>query len=145
MFLQKDTYFNNEINRYGCYFFSLVYLSSQKASRSFSKGDVSFFYEEFVDRGWMTENCYVLEPVKILRYLNLKVSSVYKTEGHDPSGDNYEILCFERSYKKDGKEVSYNHFVVGDGLGHVAYDPIGLSNAVKDGFLESKRVFIKAV
>lgn len=144
MILQTDTYFPEEVRRYGCYFMALIFLASQKASRSFSKSDVLFFYEYFIENEWMKPSCYILDPGAILRYLNLPVDYEGKREGHAPCcRDEYEILCFRRSYIKDGKDVSYIHFVTGDGHGHVAYDPIGMSNAVKKGHLESKRIFLR--
>jgi hypothetical protein len=103
-----------------------------------------FFYEYFVEHGWMRDNCYILSPGSILRYLGVAVDYAGKRDGPSPCcRGEYEILCFRRSYIKNGKQVSYKHFVVGDGLGHVAYDPIGMSNAVKHGHLESKRIFLR--
>jgi hypothetical protein len=143
MILQKDTYFNDYVKRFGCYFMSLIYLACQKASQSFDKDDIAFFYGYFVDKKWMDENCFIRAPEDILGFLGLKVKYLGHREGHDPTlGDELEILCFKRTYTdREGRNRTYKHFVVGDGLGHVAYDPIGMSNAVKYGELVSKRVF----
>lgn len=144
MILQTHTCFNEDIKRFGCYFMSLIYLASQKASRSFSKGDVKFFYEHFIDNDWMNKHCFILLPGEILKFLGLKVEYLGHREGHVPTlGDEFEILCFERTYTtKEGKQKTYKHFCTGDGLGHVAYDPMGMSNAVKFGELVSKRIFV---
>jgi hypothetical protein len=49
-----------------------------------------------------------------------------------------EILHFERVVGR-GKIIP--HFVAGDGLCHVAYDPWGVSKTVREGELRSRRVF----
>lgn len=144
MILQTYHKFNTKINKYGCYFLSLVYLASQKAKVTFDVDDIKLFYERFVDEDLMTDTCYVKQPGKMLREMGLNVDYDGKCEAHVPAcRGQYEILCFRRSYINNGKAVSYKHFVVGDGFGHVAYDPMGVSNAVKHGHLESKRIFLR--
>lgn len=144
MLLQTCKYFKPEVNKYGCYFMALIYLASQKTSKSYGSADINNLYEEFVTRGWMKPTCYIIDPGAILRHLGLNVDYEGKREGHGPAcRDEYEILCFRRSYTKNGKLHTYKHFVTGDGLGHVAYDPMGMSNAVKHGHLESKRIFLR--
>lgn len=50
--------------------------------------------------------------------------------------DEREIMRYERV---DGMKV-YSHFVVGDGLGRVLWDPLGESRTVREGKLVSKRI-----
>jgi hypothetical protein len=52
----------------------------------------------------------------------------------------HEILYFER----EDTLQTWGHFVVGDGLGVVCYDPYGDSMTVKKGKLTSKRIFRRA-
>lgn len=143
MILQSYYKFSKEVNRFGCYFLSLLYLASQKAKRTIGIGDVEEFYRIFVEKGWMDRNCFIQLPEDILNFLGVPVRYLGHREGHYPTaGDEYEVLCFRRVYRdKDGEVRSYKHFCVGDGLGHVAYDPMGMSNAVKYGELVSKRIF----
>ena len=85
------------------------------------------------ERGFMDHNCYIQDPAGILRHMGL--DAVYN-QRHDPpkykcGKDEIELLCLQYA--------NYNHFVVGDGNGNIAYNPMG--KTAPDYYLKSKRIF----
>lgn len=101
--------------------------------------DVEMINEElfttFQKRGWMTETCFVNDPVQILRYMGVDATRVRKTDdSYLCTSDQIEVLQFKA-------EGSISHFVAGDSYGGVTYDPWGRSRSVLEGQCISKRVF----
>ena len=139
--LQTDKYLRPKIQQYGCYFMCLLFMVNKLTGKHIDTRTINDWYDYFQTRKWMDKDCFVERPVDILNYLGLKVNSV-RFEGADYQclPGEIEILRFERSYKKDGRVITYGHFVCGSGS-VVGYDPGGCSNAVKYGTLESKRVY----
>lgn len=138
MILQKDSRLNTAINKYGCYFMSLLWWVNKKVGYEFDPREISRLYNIFIDREDMRRDCFVHRPKRILSYLGLEVEEVTKT-GYSQKclEGQFEILYFERSSK--GRIIP--HFVAGDGEGHVTYDPWGESRTVREGVLTSKRIF----
>lgn len=125
------------LGEYGCYFLSIIYLAEE-----ISQTHVDII-EEFIRARTVNsidDSATVLNPEEILTYLTEKKCSVRKENKDYCTKDNeYEILVF-----KD----KYTHFVVGNnkplidsGYKNVKYDPLGNSNTVKNGYVESKRIF----
>ena len=77
--------------------------------------------------------------LKILKgYFSLAGMPVKYTNTHEPPSRIAETDELEILYYRWGKDAG--HFVAGqDGL--VAYDPMGMSNSVQLGELQSKRIF----
>lgn len=131
MILQTDNRLPEVINKYGCYFMSILFLANKHAKTELSIDKIIEYYELFNELGYMDE-CYVLFPEEIFKKLRFPVA--YNNR-HDPvdyfcSKKEIEILCFKLN--------NYTHFVVGDGKGNISYDPMGTS---RSGLLISKRVF----
>lgn len=80
------------------------------------------------------DNCYVNNPDAIAKWFGIKVREPVRKEGPsyicEPGEE--ELLVF--------KYESYIHATAGDGRGRVTYDPLGYSNTVRLGRLESKRI-----
>jgi hypothetical protein len=98
-------------------------------------------FDVFVANGWMNANCYILNPERILRYFGVEASytGVHEKPDRPCASGEIEVLYFKHP-------TAGGHFVAGDGEGHVAFDPWGVSRSATEGVLESKRVFrIKAV
>jgi len=142
MTLQTDPYLKPKIQRYGCYYLSILFWVNHYTGRGFDRKDINDLYD-FLPDEWMGRDCYVEQPLDIFRYLGFNVRD-FSRKGAEYvcQPGEFEILCFERTYTKAGKEKTYTHFVCGDGNGVVTYDPAGESNAVKYGRLKSKRVFV---
>lgn len=142
MILQINEKLKSEIKQWGCYFMSLLFLVNKLTNMSLPIGRINTLYRLFVSQGWMTETCFIQNPTAILGWAGIKAQMVFVDGTHRVRPDyeclpnEYEILCFSRE-----GAAPRTHFVVGDGSGHVAYDPYGESLAVKEGELVSKRVF----
>ena len=141
MTLQKDKFLKPAIQKYGCYYMCILFMVNKYINRGFDRKDINDLCE-FIPSGWMGEDCYIKSPVDIFRYLGLNVDD-FRREGADYAckPGEFEILCFERTYMKEGRPVTYTHFTCGNGTGVVTYDPSGVSNAVRYGTLRDKRVF----
>jgi hypothetical protein len=142
MILQTDSFLKPRIQKYGCYYLSILFFVNKYTGRGFDRRDINDLYDLIPDI-WMDKDCYIKSPLDITRYLCFNVKD-FRWEGADYTcgPGEFEILCWERTYTKDGKKKTYQHFVCGDGNGVVTYDPSGVSNAVKYGKLKSKRVFV---
>jgi hypothetical protein len=141
MILQTDNRLNKNIRDYGCYFMDILYLSNKFTGLQLSVERIERLYKTFVQAGAMTSTCSIKDPNRCFTMAGLQVR--YTDKHEKPSRrcntDEIEILCY---YNPDGNGGrGFTHFVVGDGYGHVAYDPIGNSVTVRDGYLKSKRIF----
>lgn len=90
-------------------------------------------YVQFVMDRLMNEDCYILDPVQILRQAGRR-----------------DIDKVEKAYRPDiaakvtiGYFVNgpYGHFVLCNNDGEVIFDPLGSSNSVKNGTVQSYRLF----
>jgi len=135
LILQRDPRLNRAINKYGCYFFCILFLSNKYTNCELSIGGILDTYLISIDNGWMDEECFINDPEAMFGYMGLPV---YFFDRHDPpyyvcQKDEIEILRFQY--------INWKHFVVGDGASHVVYDPYGTSKAVRLGELKDKRIF----
>lgn len=135
MILQRDPRLKTVIHKYGCYMMSILFLCNKYKNVELSAGDINDLYILFIDNKYMDKNCFINDPQSIFGFMGLEV---YFFDRHDPPSyicerDEIEILRFQYG--------SWKHFVTGDGMSHVAYDPYGTSRAVRLGQLIDKRVF----
>ena len=133
MILQTDKRLNGSINKYGCYLMSLLFLANKYTGYQLSVEKINDLYMELQALGFMDHNCYIQDPHGILRHLGL--DATYR-QRHDPPGykcrsNEIELLCLQYS--------SYNHFVVGDSNGNIAYNPMG--RTLPNYYIKSKRIF----
>ena len=119
-----------KIGESGCYFLSLLHIAKAEY------GALSL-YQLAVSKGLMDEDCYVKDPAELLALAcGGKWSVRHEVADYVTARNEIEILRYER--KTVG--TTYAHFVVGDGFGRVAYDPLGDSITVAKGKLVSKRI-----
>jgi len=132
--LQTSPELDKATNDNGCYFMSILYHGSQETAQSFSPSDIRKLKKEAVKKGYMREDCYVLDPDGIFELTGLKTqySDRHESPDYTCSIDEIEILYF--------RWEEYGHFVAGK-MGAVIYDPMGQSNSVQLGTLQSKRIF----
>lgn len=117
------------IGETGCYFLCLL--------KACNKEDEAIkWYKEFVKKGCMEEDCFILDPSKILKMLTGDTYNVFKTVAPDEAAS---ILVARFHNPKTG----LYHFVLVDAEGNVIYDPYGTSNTVSNGYIESYRLFYK--
>lgn len=134
MILQRDARLNENINRWGCYFMSLLFLANKWNGTLLGATEIERIYRYAVKLFWMRENCYIENPRAILGYCGLDTEFLGKRGPHYLCGErDIEVLQYRR-----GAQI---HFVAGDGQGNVAYDPWGVSRSVTEGQLDSKRIF----
>lgn len=121
------------MGKYACYFLCLL--------KSFDHLDkILPCYDIFVGRGWMKEDCTIQDPVAIVEYLSGYKYTIKKTTELDKNAD-IKIAYYHN------KSTSYYHFVLVDSSGKVIFDSLGTvespSNTVKNGYVESYRLFYK--
>ena len=123
----------------GCYLLSLVWLAERETGLRI---DAVEQYLNAVRAGWCREDCYLVDPARLFSAMVGWLWTV-RHEGptYAPSRDEKEVLRYGRSVVM----ATYGHFVVGDGEGGVAYDPLGGSRTVADGHLVSKRILRRSV
>jgi len=137
MIVQQDSKLLPVIQKYGCYLMCILFWVNRLTKRGFDRHCINELYDLIPDM-WMERDCYIRSPLDIFGFLGLSVRSVRKEPASYVCDENeFEILEFERTWKGG----TYSHFVCGNGDGVVTYDPSGVSNAVKFGYLKSKRVF----
>ena len=114
----------------GCYFLSLLHIAGRD-------NDAIGLYKQAVATGVIGEDCFVQAPDRLLSLAAGGAWSVrHEAAGYVPAKDEIEILRFERA----ATTRTYAHFVVGDGRGHCAWDPLDTSQTVAGGVLASKRI-----
>lgn len=138
MILQTDSRLNKSINKYGCYFMSIVFLVNKHTGLELSIPIIEKLYKDCCELGYIedsnTRKAFIWDVNSVFKHLGLEVR--YNGR-HDPPNyvcntQEIEILCV-----RVGDSMT-KHFVVGDNYGHIAYDPMGLSDVRK---FDSKRVF----
>lgn len=137
MILQTNHKLKPQIQKYGCYLMSLLWLADE---RDVTPERVNLLYESFLKFKWINENCLILYPAKILGFFGVMTQQAMDSDAgvkmeptYKPFPNELEIICYSMP--------KYSHFVVGDGTGGIAYDPYGGSPAVTKGKLDSKRIF----
>lgn len=119
------------IYKYGCYFLDLLFVSKYQEP---TFEEIIKSYDTFIIKGWMDEECYIKDPCAILNYLTGKKYSVTKDSVFDSSA-----ACIIGYYYNPNTNL--HHFVVMDKYNRVRWDSIEDSNTVKNGFVESYRLF----
>jgi hypothetical protein len=138
MVYQNDPDFDHNINAWGCYFFSLLW----QLDKHFELGIMdpmsirSIYASEQLD-GDIGNECFLTDPQGICTAVIPGRVQFLGRQGflyiHGP--DEFEIQCWYNP------NTNFHHFVAGDGA-TVLYDPIqGGSRTVREGSLESKRIF----
>jgi hypothetical protein len=98
--------------------------------------DIISEFANMMSRKWIDSDCYCSRPDLILRNYTGKAYSVAKTTA---TKANAEKADFVIGYYKWN---SYGHFVVMDKNLNVVFDPLENSNTVKNGKLDSLRIFV---
>lgn len=132
--LKKASEAAKQIYDYGCYFMSLLYVRNTPYSEPTTLDDLLRYYDLFISNGWMDPDCYVKDPCAILKYLTGKKYTVKKDAALDPSAS----ITIGRWYNPT---TNLRHFVVMDRYNTVVWDSLVDSGTVRDGFVESYRLF----
>lgn len=117
-----------------CYLLSLIRLAEDLLGKYI---DVVPVFRDCITMGFVREDCYILDPAAIMHLLYGGKWTWWKEDAdYEPKDGEFEILRFERSTPAR----IYSHFVLGDGQSGVGYDPLGDSQTVAHGELQSKRI-----
>ena len=127
-----------ELGNYGCYFLSIVEAAERKSGKEYS---ILPIFLEMKKKGFIGKDSYIFFPDKILSALTGKPYTIrHERKDYKPKAGEIEILRYE--WRGEGGVSA--HFVLGDGNGRVAYDPLDGANTVKNGTVESKPIFTPA-
>jgi hypothetical protein len=111
----------------GCYFICLLRLV-------FKENDALLLYRQALQLKIIDRDCYVKDPEKLL---SLAAGGKWSVKhGNLEANGEFEIVRYER--KTPAGLLA--HFVVGDGKGGIAYDPLDSSFTVSLGKPVSKRL-----
>jgi len=123
------------IGESGCYLLSIVHLAEGMLKERLDAVEI---YLDALANKYMQADCFILEPAALMAMMVPGNWTMMKADRDRPTGPGeLEILRYERKTTLK----TYGHFVVGNGLGAVAWDPLGDALTVNGGELVSKRLF----
>ncbi len=147
MILQTDSKLNISINKWGCYYLSIFYITLKVNKEKICPDPeiINSLAKKCLEKQCMDDYCYVMNPTSVSKIISQFFRFTYfcqYTGNHSTqylSNNTVEILgCW---YDKK------THFVVMNGMGKnknfVEYDPMGKSNTVENGKMISTRVYKK--
>lgn len=127
------------LGKWGCYFLCIQHIAGNNEDLT-----LNVFFEA-LQNGWIEEDSFVRDPEKLFLAFTGDVPCAMTKEGpeYETKGDELEILRFGWTTDDEpGKTVEHAHFVVGDGHGKVAWDPLGdYLVYIPQAKLVSKRIF----
>lgn len=123
-----------EIGEYGCYLLSILKAIDKTKYNTVLLSIINDF-EDLKKRNIIGDECTVLDPEALCRYYGANVK-VEKTNKWPNSEDVWFVIG-----KYHNKRTGYSHFVLMKGPREVSYDPLGDSVTVREGDIESYRVF----
>lgn len=121
------------IYNYGCYFLDLLFISKYQEP---TFEDIINYYDTFIIKGWMDKECFIKNPCAILNYLTSKKYSVTVTKDSILDSSASHVIGYYYN-----PNTNLHHFVVMDKCNKVLWDSIENSNTVRNGFIESYRLF----
>lgn len=121
---------NDSLHKYGCYFFDLLYIAN---GGELDQEEVLAYYNIAVVNGYLTKDCFVLDPAAILKLVNGKDYYIKKTTDFDENADHIIGYFYY-------KEADTHHFVVLNKDKTLKYDSLVNSRTFKHGKIESYRL-----
>lgn len=126
----------NPIRTWGCYFCSILALDEQVYGKTYSPEEIlRLWYKNWTEDDIDIEST-VRDPQGLLDDLSGKlVFDGARGPEYRTARDEWEILQFYND------RTGYKHFVLGDGHGRCAWDPIQNSVTAREGRVIGKRIF----
>lgn len=121
------------INKAGCYMMCLSFAALHSESNF---DQLLGIYKTLVDQRWVDDDCYVKDPCSILKYFTGNDFKVEKTHVYDDEADIKIARFFN-------KRTGLNHFVLMQDEKAVLWDPVENSVTVREGYIESWRLFYR--
>ena len=116
-----------EIGKYGCYFLSLLKTANKEQN-------ALEYYFKYLGNKWIDKECFVMNPTNILNDLHGRKFNVIRSNSYDNKA-SVKIACWYNP------RTNYRHFVLMRDNKEVLFDSFGQSITVKEGFIESWRLF----
>ncbi|WPM06381.1 DUF261 domain-containing protein (plasmid) [Borreliella sinica] len=133
--LQNNKDLFKDIQKSGCYFLSLHYWIFTLTGFDFKIKDVNLNYQRFLELGYIRNDCYILNPCKILEYYKIFSKVRHESPLYLPvAGREFEIAVIKP------KDQSFEHFIVMDN-NKVLYDSLDLRSKGRKFEIISKRIF----
>lgn len=117
----------------GCYMLSLL---RALLGREPTLEEIVTNYKDFVKKGFMDKDCYMKQPLEIVKMLTGRNWRMTKSDTLDKTADI--IIGYWYNPK-----TNYHHFVLMNKANKVVWDSLVDSNTVKNGKIESYRLFWK--
>lgn len=124
----------------GCSLMSIFYFVNKFTNFPFDIENILVFGDTFQRHRFVSNDFRILQWEKIFNFFP-EMDVIYTNRHEDPSR-----ICREREFEIlyfYNPRTGLHHFTGGNGKGYVTYDPMGESVTVKEGFLESKRIFCR--
>jgi len=153
MLRQTDKLLPEAIQRWGCYFMSVLYHAELRRKKTFYADEIISIYRACLTTGVigkevykddvLVDGCFVNDPVSLFQIAGVRVGSVIKMDAkYKAAPRELELLCYHRPANTPSgiNNAEHTHFIPGRD-GKPIWDPIENSNTVKYGYLKSKRIF----
>ncbi|QMU99678.1 DUF261 family protein (plasmid) [Borrelia sp. A-FGy1] len=131
---QEDRRFLSEIRKSGCYLLAIHFFVYKLKRLIFTQDKINSAYMEFVNKGFIRRNCYILEPTKILGWYGILAEVRIEDKFYSSKLGEFEIT--EVKVKRTGS----SHFIATD-KDKVIYDSLNLNKKREIYNIFSKRVF----
>lgn len=142
---QTDPALNKYVNKYGCYFMSLAY----HTGKEFTAEELNTIWYEAIKKGYITGDinkdgdmddsgeAIIVNPDGVAKLLGLNFTFIGKHSlGTDTIPEGYKAVgCYYN------KRTKFRHFAAINKYKTVIYDPILNSVTVREGVLESMRLY----
>ena len=137
LFYQNMDGMPDNLHHNGCYYMSLLY----KHFDQLTQQQIIDLWNGAHLAGYIDSSDIIQKPQELVDYLGLSLTYI---DGHFDPGTSIPTNCYviEEWYNPNTK---FFHFMLGDGLGNIEYDPIeGGSLTHKEGHLYSLRFYNEA-
>lgn len=141
MIWQTNENLNKQINDWGCYWMALIWHASRIHRMVLDAERLLHMYDRHSQMGWMTRNCFILNPTAILRDMGVKSMMTTDDTLTEPWKLPASYICSPQEFEVLEWRYEEGHFTAGDGKGNLTYDPMGISRTASNGKVVSKRVF----
>ncbi|AOW96175.1 DUF261 family protein [Borrelia miyamotoi] len=134
---QNDLRLKLEIQKFGCYLLCLhYYIETHNKNLRFNTFDINDNYHKFVNLGYIKNNCFILNPCRILAHYGIKSDVRWEYKNYVSKSNEFEV-----SEVKLDKAFG-SHFIATNNS-EVLYDSLKLKEKGTPYQVTSKRIFRK--
>ena len=125
-----------KIHDYGCYFLSIAMMGWEysEPEKEISSDNIIKAYDEMIRKSYMREDCYILNPQKMIDYWKAGLRFIGRKEAYYELEENETEIELWKLRRPKPKTWWY-HFV------YKSFDPWKRSKTRAEGELDSYRVF----